>query len=949
MRKLFLLFYIVSSIQIFANTNIVEKDNKFYFSDRVIIKFKDASSLSKISPSTFQKFSESELTKTFKISEVNNQSSKILDNIYTLKIKSPFDINYIIKEISKLNNVDWVEPHYLDKIVFSPNDPSFSTSQQYLNIIKASEAWDINTGNEKIIIAIVDTGIDWEHPDLADNIWINTDEIDNNGIDDDNNGFIDDIRGWDFGGLNGTSDNNPKEDRADHGTLVAGLASAVTNNEVGIASIGYKSKLMSVKTAQDDIRSESGLALVAYGYEGITYAADNGAKIINCSWGSSNYSNAAQAVIDYAISKGALVVAAAGNDNSSAGFYPANYNGVLSVAGTNNSDIKASWSNYGTKIDVCAPGVNVYSTWQNDPFYISADGTSLSSPITAGLAALVANQFPAFSPLQIAEQIRVNSDNIDNNNLLYKNLLGAGRINAFKALTNTNSKSVRITDIEFTEIGDGDGIYESGETINISPTLSNYLSAISNLNVTIETENQNLQFLKNGGNVGSLFTLQNFNTSADFFSIAVNENAQENVDINLKLVYSDNDYQDFEWITISINPTYEIQTTENLSITFTSSGSIGFDDYPTNLKGNGLRYKDGPNILFESSLIYGTSLSSIENCARNADGDKDLDFSVVTPIKVNKNGDIADKEGYAVFNDAIASPKSLGIETEFFTYSFSDNSDYMIVRYALTNKTNVNIENFYIGQYWDFDIDDTSYDDDMVAYNIEKDFGYAYDNDGDPLSTHIGLAVLSEDTKNFFAMNDKGQGNPTISWDGFTDTEKWTSLTSGKTFSSTGPNDISLVISAGPATLYPNIKKNFDFLIAAGDDLEKLTQTVITAKQKYNDVLTTISYSNEIIPENFELFQNYPNPFNPTTKIKYTVPANSNEYIKSNKLDLNRNTVTLKVYDILGKEIKTLVNQKQNPGIYEINFDALNLTSGVYFYKLTSGSFSSIKKMILLR
>ncbi len=158
-------------------------------------------------------------------------------------------------------------------------------------------------------------------------------------------------------------------------------------------------KLMAVKTAQDNIRSEAGTALVAFGYEGIVYAADNGAKIINCSWGSNNFSNAAQAVIDYAISKGALVVAAAGNDNSDDGFYPANYNGVLSVAGTDISDIKASWSlTTELKVDVCAPGVDVYSTWQDEfsCFYISANGTSLSSPIVAGLAALVANQFFCF-------------------------------------------------------------------------------------------------------------------------------------------------------------------------------------------------------------------------------------------------------------------------------------------------------------------------------------------------------------------------------------------------------------------------------------------------------------------------------------------------------------------------------------------------------------------------
>ncbi|MFZ1289310.1 MAG: S8 family serine peptidase [Melioribacteraceae bacterium] len=925
----------------FANSKIVEKNNSFYFTDRIIIKLKESSSLNKISNSVIQKFQESELTNTYKISSNESETSKILNNIYTLKIKSPFDINYVQKELANLPEIEWAEPHYLDKIDLTPNDPSFQTSQQYLNVIKAQEAWDVNTGSEEIIIAIVDTGVDWEHPDLSANIWNNSDEIDNNGIDDDVNGFIDDVRGWDFGGTAGIADNNPEEDRADHGTLVAGLASAVTNNEIGIASIGFKSKLMAVKTAQDNIRSESGTALVAFGYEGIVYAADKGAKIINCSWGSNNFSNAAQAVIDYAISKGALVVAAAGNDNSDDGFYPANYNGVLSVAGTDNSDIKASWSNYGTKVDVCAPGVDVYSTWQDDPFYISADGTSLSSPITAGLAALVANQFSAFTPLQIAEQIRVNCDNIDNLNLLYNFQLGAGRINAYKSLTNTNSKSVRISNLIFSEIGDGDGIYESGETINVSPTFANYLSAISSLTVNIETDNQNLQIEKNGGNIGALSTLQNFNTPSDFFSISINENAKENIDINLKLTYTDNNYADFEWITISINPTYEIQTSENLSITFTSNGSIGFDDYPTNLKGNGLRYKDGPNVIFESSLIYGTSSNSIVSSARNSDGDKDLDFSIITPIKVNVNSELADKEGYAVFNDALAQPKSLGIETEFYTYSFSEeNSDFMFVRYSMKNKTNEEINNFYIGQYWDFDIDDTSYDDDIIEYDSINNFGYIFDDNADPVSTYIGLAVLSEGQKNFFAMNDKGINNPTISWDGFSDEEKWSSLTNGIKYSSTGPNDISLVISTGPFNLQPNVKHNFDFLIAAGDNFESLNEIIIRAKQKYNETLTSINFSNEIIPEKFELYQNYPNPFNPTTTIKYSIPKNEKREMSN---------VKIMVYNVLGKEIKTLINQKQNPGNYEINFDASDLSSGVYFYKLTYGNFSSIKKMILLR
>ena len=942
MNKLYILFiftFLFVSISQ-GNSSVIKKNNSYYFADRIIVKFKDNNSLEKRNPSFYKNIGITNITQTFQIADQFQSNARVLQNIFTLQFSSPYELQYILKLIKKDNNVEWAEPQYLYETSFVPNDPNFTTSQQYLSVIKAQQAWDVNTGSEEVIVAIIDTGIDWAHPDLAGNIWVNSLETDANGVDDDNNGFVDDIRGWDFGGLSGTPDNNPKEDRADHGTLVAGLASAVTNNSIGIASIGYKSKLMAVKTSQDDIRSESGGALIAYGYEGIVYAVDNGAKIINCSWGGGSFSFAAQSVIDYAVSKGALVVAAAGNDNSSQGFYPANYDGVLSVGATDNSDNKAWFSNYGTKIDVCAPGVNVYSTWQDSPFYDEASGTSLSSPIVAGLAALVANQFPSFSPLQIAEQIRVTSDNIDNINSTYSLLLGSGRINAYQALTKTNSKSVRISEIAFVEVGDGDGIFESGESVKIVPTFINYLNPLVNLSAVLESNSSDIQITNNSGNLGSATTLQYITTGTDAFVVSINSNAQDNIDINLKFTYQDVNYFDFEWITISINPTYEIHTTENLEITFNSSGSIGFDDFPTNLKGGGLKFNGGPNLMFEGALLYGNSSSTIIGSARNNHAEKDPDFLMITPISINVGTEFADKEGYAKFNDSSA-PNSLGIETDFYTYSFSgnENADYIFVRYSFKNKTLENIDNFYVGQYWDFDMDNTSYDDDMVGYDNVNKFGYVHDDDGNPISTHIGLALLSEGSTSFFAMNDKGEGNPTISWDGFTDEEKWTALTSGMNYPTSGPNDISVLVSGGPYSIEPDIYHNVDFLVAAGDGLDKLTQTILTAKQKYSEVVTDLNFDDTKLAVEFELSQNYPNPFNPTTTIIYSIP----------KAAVGLNYVTLKIYDILGKEIATLVNESKPAGKYTVEFNAELLPSGVYFSTLRSNNFEQTKKILLLK
>jgi len=942
MKLTYLLFIFFLLFEfVLAQSNVIKKGNTYYFADRVIVKYKDnPTSLNKKAETLFSKF---DISSSSTFNEQNNSiKSDKLNRIKTLMFSAPYDPIYVIKEISQLENIEWAEPHFLYPLVYTPNDPVYSQNlnrYEHLEDINAKEAWDLNKGSDDIIIAIVDTGVEWNHEDLNANIWINTSEIENNGIDDDANGFVDDYRGWDFGGLNGIPDNDPSEDRADHGTHVAGLASAVTDNNIGIASVGFYTKIMAVKTSQDDIRDGNN-ALIAFGYEGIEYAANNGAHVINCSWGGYNYSYTYKAVIDYAISKGSLVVCSAGNDNSSDNFYPASYNGVLSVGATDFNDNRAGWSNYGTKIDVSSPGTSIYSTWFNNS-YTFLSGTSMSAPIVAGLAGLVYNQYPNYLPLQVAEQIRSNTDNINSENPGFENQLGTGRINAFNALSNSTSKSVRITDLEFLEVGDNDGIFEAGENVKINVELTNFLNPLTNLSVTISSNNGNITFENSGGTVGSMNTLQQFETTSDFFKISINQNSEYDIDANILVSYSDGSYTDYEWITIPINPTYENHTTENISITFNSTGSIGFADYPTNLKGNGMIYKNGPNLMYEGALVYGTSLNTVVNVARDDNGGKDEDLSLVAPIILSSPGNIADKESYSKFNDEAALPNSLGIETEVYTYSYDGEqfADFVFVRYVFNNTTSEVIENFYAGQFWDYDLDGTNSDDDLVSYDLTNNFGYIFDNNGDPIETHVGLALLSSDKIGFFAMDINGTNENIISYDGFTDKEKWTALTNGLNFSSAGPSDISTLISGGPFTLDLNNKFELDFVIAAGDNLEDLTNNISTARSKYNELLTSIN-DDVIINNSFELKQNFPNPFNPTTVINYTIPSSNTT---------RKQFVSLKVYDTLGQEVSTLVSKFQNSGMYKVIFNASDLPSGIYFYQLKTTDYSSVKKMLLLK
>jgi len=197
-----------------------------------------------------------------------------LTQFYRLRYRDARDPRSVAKALRSSGAIEYAEPHYIRYVDLTPNDTYYG-QQWYLRKIQADKAWDVTTGDSTIIIGIIDTGVQWDHPDLRQNIWHNPHPTMNPP----------DSIGWDFGGSNGTPDNNPDEDRPDHGTAVAGIASAATNNGVGVAGVGFKCKIIAVKTSQDNSRDPNNYPYILYGYEGIVYAADNGASVINASWG----------------------------------------------------------------------------------------------------------------------------------------------------------------------------------------------------------------------------------------------------------------------------------------------------------------------------------------------------------------------------------------------------------------------------------------------------------------------------------------------------------------------------------------------------------------------------------------------------------------------------------------------------------------------------------------
>ncbi len=926
---------------------LISNGDILYSSNEIIVKFKN-----EINDKTNHLNLISSFLKIFNVTNVksiepvftdrSNLSLKAsfgLTRIYSIKFSGNVDPLILAKKISQLENIEYAEPRYIYKIDFYPNDPLIG-SQNYLSIIKAFDAWDISRGDSSIVIGIIDTGVYWNHPDLQSNIWINSGEIPDNNIDDDGNGYIDDIRGWDFGGLNGNPDNDPREDSPYHGTHVAGIASAATNNGIGVAGVGFKCKIMAVKTSRDDKKDPgSGAPYIWYGYEGIVYAADNGAKVINCSWGGGGFSQFGQDIVNYATSKGALIVAAAGNENSASDHYPSGYDKVLSVAATGSDDRKASYSNYGYTIDVCAPGNNLYNTWSSNT-YSFLTGTSMASPVVAGIAGLVKARYTNYSPEQLSEKIRVSCDNIYNVNSSYNYKLGKGRVNAWKALQDSINTAVRMLSYELNDnppFGNGNGTLEPNEQAEIKVVFKNILSQTSNLNITLSSLTAGISVTNNSFNAGSKSTNEIFNNFNSPFRIQASNSIGYDVSVTLLISYSDGSYSDWQIINFVANPSYVVSNNNNITITIGSKGNLAFNDYPNNTQGKGFKYKSSNNLLFEGALIIGTSQSKISDVARNQSGNaQNQDFTIVTPIKLYQPGTVADMQAVSVFNDNGAGSNKIGIKVILNSYSYSDflNSDYVILHYKFINTNNTTISNFHAGLFFDWDLIDGSGADDIALWDSLSKMGYVYNQPG-TTPYFVGSALISHSNYHFRAINNAGNDGGWGIYDGFTDSEKWQSISGGVSKTQAGAGDVSFVVASGPFTINAGDTLNISFAILAGNNLNELRSTLSYAKQKWNQIITSV---NEDLQEHlsFNLYQNYPNPFNPKTSIKFTLPESD--------------IITLRVYNLLGKEVATLINaRKFNPGSYEYNFDASNLPSGTYIYEIRTSKYQQTRKMVLIK
>ena len=768
-------------------------------------------------------------------------------------------------------------------------------------------------------IAIVDSGTDLDHPDLQANIWQNDIELSGvTGVDDDGNGFVDDFYGWDF--MDGDGYPNPSAG-ASHGTHCSGIASAVTNNGVGIAGVGWSCKIMAVRTG-DGI-------YIYYGIEGINYAALTGARVISCSWGGSAGSQYEQDVINDATSRGALVVAAAGNESSSAPHYPSCYDNVTAVASTNPGDVRSSFSNFGEWVDCCAPGDFIYSTTIGSYGYMS--GTSMSCPHVAGLAGLVVAMHPEWTPDRVEAQILSTCDNIDALNPSFTGLLGAGRINAYRAVTESNPYLV-ISDDGF-EDEDGDGVIEPGEWVTFWVEITNLLEPLDNVQGLVSTSDPYATVTQNQASFGDLGTgASASNQSGPFaFEVAPDAPGSHQMTFDLELT-GDGGYSSTEYIRFTVLPIYGDHDVGNVVLTVTNFGALGFSDYAISGGnfGSGFQYPAGTSsALYHGSVMVGVSSSMVsDNCYGNSTYDN-YDFRnvpggelFITP------GTLADQEGLTIYNDGRSSAP-IGVEVTQHSYAWADppDDDFVMLRYDITNTTASALTNLYVSVYLDWDIGD--YSNNQAGWDADSAVGWMKD----ATSPYYGLCLLSHDPASYRAV----QNSVYVYSNAFIDPLKYQFMTEGfvVTQSSTS-DDWSMQLSAGPFEIAPGATEIVGFAMLGGDNLGDLCTNAGQARFRWGDIILDVETPPVASrPVQFALNEPYPNPFNPSTAINYQLPAYS--------------FVNLSAYDLSGRKVTELVNGWREAGLHQVTFDGSSLVSGIYFLRLQAGDFNGMRKVILIK
>jgi subtilisin family serine protease len=819
------------------------------------------------------------------------QKQSELGLIYQLEFPKKYDSRAVAEDFSGDEHLCYAVVRSIKKLYQEPNDPNFLNGDQwYLNTVRATEAWDVVQANGSVIIAIVDSGVDYDHPDLWDNIWLNSGEdIDGDGrvtwkdwnnVDDDGNGYRDDFFGWDFGGAGG-GDNDPNENAAVHGTHCAGIAAAVTDNGLGVAGMSWNARIMPVKANRDGENN------IRWGYEGILYAADNGADVISLSWGNTSTSAFEQEMIDSAFARGAIVVAAAGNDpgvtppDICSTHYPAGNAHVTAVAATDIGDRVTGWSYYGSWVDVAAPGSNIYNTWWNDT-YQTLQGTSMSCPLVAGIAALMKTLDADLDSDQFEAKMRNTSDDISAINPTYVGRIGGGRANACAAVQSLTLPRLILND-EFTILdveGNGDGRPDAGETVDWIVSLHNVPTwqPAEQVWARASCADASISFVRDSTGFGDVGPGSGADNSASPFRFSVAPDAQAH------------------WTTFSLrigDGTGGYQTADSLKMMIGRPELLVVDDDGGNdLQETLLEDLDRLSVVYDRWDVDASTKFGLEELPR---------YAVVVWMTGDETENTLTPEDQAALSDFLEGGGHLFLNGENIGDEIGESSFFSdVIMVAHRSDTVWNLPPVVSGIGGDVITDG-------AQLFLWGPFG--------PLASPSGVGALGDAVEILTYQND--------------------------------PQTQAAAVRYQSPEGYRVVYFGFGYegIRTAGDYTPSwvILENILNWFGLETHPVGVDPASGESQPGNFSLDQNYPNPFNAHTTIRYQIPS-----------DEGIQWTTLCIYNLLGQKVRTLVDERQAPGRYEVVWNGRDrsgqtISSAVYFYRLTRGEHSLTKKMVLLR
>ncbi|HAI75738.1 MAG TPA: hypothetical protein DCM08_05775 [Microscillaceae bacterium] len=729
-------------------------------------------------------------------------------DIFQLQLASEIDVETTLAQLRADARVEYAEPYYyffpMDlpqtsaNPLLTPNDPSVG-SQYYLTKLNALQAWDIQTGSASFLIGITDSGFDLTHPDLINNF---------------------------SGGFN-VADGNMTLGGDQHGSQVTGVASAQANNSVGIAGVGYACRFMPVKAASGSS------PVISQGLEAVVYAAQNGCKVINMSWGrQGNPSLYEMELLRYLVDVyDVVLVAAAGNSGSTGYFYPASYKGIVcSVASLNaTNDDKVGFSTYNDRVDVAAYGDQALTTNPGGT-YANASGTSFAAPQVAAAAALVRLQFPSLKASQVIARLKATSDPV----LAHTNYLGqmgTGRMNMQAALQATPLKFIAINQAWL-------GLQPGTSNRQLLCAMRNELDALSNLTITVTSSNPQVVVVKNQSAIGAVATYTDFTNQADPIVLSVNPSLPANTLVSFQVTFSDGVFSSTQTVALPISPAPSYLTLQTNQVAFTAADN-GLATLFNNTDQVGFRYKNN-TLLSTAGLLIGTNATRISNALYVDNATTDQSFTNTSILKFDPASTAQNLQAGSTFTDVPGNPNRVGVEVQQRYYALSDPalSGVVIAEYKVKNISGSALSNVFAGVFADWNVQNAATN--RADWDGTRNLGYVFQTQAGGL--YAGLRLLSDQTPAYYAIDNDGSNGSMQINNNFSSAEKFQLISSGLSRTQAGMsgagNDVAHAIGVNLGTLQNGQTVIFSVAFLAADNLAALQNSAQAAKTQFNTLKT---------------------------------------------------------------------------------------------------------------